>query len=211
MENIEQLLYGKYKKAGSKERYALENLFDYMNASQDAYTYVFNPTSESAKICYEGLLTIKYKLTGNIAGYCIVEAKVRTEDYKELIFEQKKFNNLKKEKRNKDKYFKTNWSEHTVGILYINFLPSKTIIFDVLTLSENNLLPKLTKKTMNKITVASTEDKEDKMVYLLDVEELGVKSKYVFDNSVYAKDLLRQSIDNLIQVNEIEKTTYSIF
>ena len=210
MKTVEQLLFGKYKASGKKERYALQNLFDYMNSVQEEYKYIFKPTPDDEKIGYEGIVTIKYKLSGNIAGYYIVEAKVRTENYDTLIFEKRKQNTLNKIKREYDKYFKTNYSEHTIGILYINFLPEYTYMFDILTLQKNKLLPKLINKSMNKITVASTEDKEDKLVYLLD-KELAIKYKYTFNEKTYANDLLTESNSNLNEVNKILKTTYSIF
>ena len=113
--------------------------------------------------------------------------------------------------KKKTKIDKRNIPQHHLGILYINFCLDGTYIFDLLTLEQNNLLPKAIKKTMNAITVASSDIKEDKLVYLLDREELGVKKKYVFSENVYADDLIVEVTENLVTINEIKNTTYSIF
>lgn len=206
--SIEQTLFSKLQYASKKERYALTNLFDYMNSTQDDYTYQFIPSSDNEAVCYDGTLLIKYKMTENFVGHFLIETKIRTENYEQLILEKKKFNNLKREKTKIDK---RNIPQHHLGILYINFLPKKTIIFDLLVLEQNNLLPKTIRKSMNAITVNSSDIKEEKLVYLLDVNELGVKSKYVYTDDNYADDLLEESKENIKIVNEIKQTTYSIF
>lgn len=205
---LEQTLYGKLKKASQKERYALANLFDYMNSIQENYSYHFIPSTDNEAICYDGTLIIKYKMTDNFVGHYLIEAKIRTNNFDELILERKKFNNLKKEKTKIDK---RNIPDHHLGIMYVNFLLDKTILFDLSTLEKNNLMPKMVRKSMNAVTVASNENKEDKLVYLLNVEELGIKSKYIFKEEQYANDLLKESKENIVVVNEILKTTYSIF
>lgn len=208
MKTTESILFGKYKKTGEKERYALNHLFDYMNASQEDYTYIFTASSDSEKICYDGTLLIKYKMTGNFVGHYLIEAKIRTNNYQELILEKKKFNNLKKEKTQQDK---RNIPQHHLGIMYVNFCLDGTYLFDLLTLEQNKLLPKTIKKSMNAITIASTDDKEEKLVYLLDRDELAIKKKYIFDENNYANDLIVDVSDKLTIINEIKSTTYSIF
>lgn len=206
---IDKNLNNEFKKSGDKERYALVNLFNYLTTKQEDYSYNFAPSDSGVNIGFDGILTIKYKNSGTIAGYYIIEAKVRTQHYDQLIFEKAKMNTLKKYKRQYDKYFKTNFSDKTIGILYVNFTPQASYIFDICTIEENNLLPKLTKKEMNKVTVASREDKINKQIYLLNLD-LGIKYKYIFNEEEYTNSLFEEAQSKLNIVNEIKKTTYVV-
>ncbi len=208
--SIDKQLSVGYKETGDRERYCLENLFKYMNLKQDTYEYHFVSTPSGIAICYDGELTIRYKATGTIISYHLIEAKCRMKDFDELILEKTKFNALKKEKNKKDKYLKSQWSDKIVGMIYIQFTPSGSYLFDLLSLYENNLLPTLTKMNMNKVTIASTTDKVEKQIYLLN-KELGSKYGWIYNEQEYNVSLLESVKQNIDTVIKQIKTTYSIF
>ena len=204
------LLNKKFIAAGRKERYALTNFFHYMTNRSRDYEYSFAPTPEDEIIGYDGILTIKYKMTGNICGYYLVETKIRERDFDTLQFDKQKLNTLKRNKKSKDKYFKTNYSDHTIGIMYVNHTPSGTYLFDILTILDNKLLPKVTKNLCNKTTVNSREEKVEKDVYMMP-KELATKYRYVYCEKEYQLSLLENAQKDFTEATESIKKIISLF
>lgn len=203
-------LLSEFKRTGNRERYCLEELCKYLNSTSKDYSYEISCTLSGVPIAYDAIMIIRYKMSGNIAAYYLLEAKVREGKYDTLILEKKKLNNLKKEKTRLDKYMRIQGSEHKVSIMYIQFFEEATYMFDILSIIDNNLLPKITKKVMNKVTVASTEDKVEKQIYLLPLY-IAVKKQWKFNQNEYATHLLQSTQQNLKELEKITKQTYSIF
>ena len=204
-----QLLGKKLSDAGKIERFNLNHFFMEQNSRQDKYQFTFMASSEYEEIGYDGILIIKDKLTTKIKGFYLVEAKVRNKDFNELYFEKAKYETLKRYKRQLDTYLKANYSDHTIAMMYINFTPTATFLFDISTIAENKLLPKLDKIEMNYCTVNSTSHKIEKDVFNLDTN-LAIKYKYKFDPNVYMT-YLNEKQKELKLHKEVIKKTYSIF
>ena len=205
--HIDNHLQKSYDETGEKERYCLTNLFKYMTDKQDNYIYHFTPTESGKSISYDGLLTLRNKLTDKIIKHFIIEAKVRNthQNYDTLALEQNKYNKLKK----KTEEFKIE-SYYEIGTLYINFLADGTYIFDLQDIVRDKLLPKLTKIMMNKYTIDPSQGKVQKNNYLLD-KKLATKQKWIYSDKVYTEYLLQEIQDKTKTVQNIIKKTYSIF
>jgi hypothetical protein len=193
--------------AGRCERYAIRKLMQLINCN-DKYIFEFFATPDDKKIGYEGLIYVKDKLTNNLLDLYIIEAKVRntnvTQD--ELFYEVKKHNTLKKVKQEKLK----EGTRFNPKIIYVQFCFDGTHMFFIDDIIESGQMPKITKRKMNAVTVASKDIKENKSVYNLN-KSLAVFKKYVFDENEYVEYLKQETKQTIKEINEIKKTTYSIF
>lgn len=98
-----------------------------------------------------------------------LELKTRDQDYDEYILETKKLNSLIKKR--KSLYL----NEDEVIFLYVNFTPTKTIIWNI-----TNINPEGETLKANKATSNNRKDKIDKQVIYLKPEQ-GKQLKYVLN------------------------------
>jgi len=204
------LINDRYKAFGDRERYCAEQLFTYINSKSKDYNYVFSPTTTGNAISYDGVLRVEYKHSGTIAAYYIVEIKVRETHYDTLILDDPKLKSLKKEKRAKDKYFKSQWSDRTMGILYINFTDQGTYIFDLIEIEDNKEMPKGEKHTADKVYVDPSQGKVTRVKYKLPLT-LATKTNWIFDEQEYMQYLKEDIKYKTSIVKEIKTRTASIF
>lgn len=110
-----------------QERKAMDGLFAEILKETDKSRYEWQHTSPNEKTHYDSLVIQYNKATNSIIKRMFFEAKIRGVDYDTLLIEKYKLTQLKnlvKEKNDK--------------IYYANFLPSKTVVFDLLKI-ENKL------------------------------------------------------------------------
>ena len=114
--------------------------------------------------------------SGSIKKRVKIELKIRDKDFDEFLLEKKKLKSIRKDCRvylNDDEY----------SILYINFTPTQTILWDVSDINEDDS----SKLMANKATSVNRIDKENKDVIMLSPDD-GIKLKYVLNE--------RELIDN---------------
>jgi len=193
--------------AGKRERYAIRKLIQLLNCN-DKYSYDFIPTATDKKIGYEGLIYVRNKITDTLLDLYIIEAKVRepnvTQD--KLYYEVKKHNTLKKIRVEKLKEGTSFYPK----LLYVQFCFDGTHMFFIDDIIEDGNMPKISKIKMNAVTVASRTNKENKSVYNLE-KQLAVYKKYIYNENDYADYLKKEVKQAVTEINEIKKTTYSIF
>lgn len=119
----------------------------------------------------------------------IVEIKQRTEDYPEFILESKKYNALLKYRQD---LFLT---KDEMKILYINFTPSKTIIWDI-----DNVKIEIKTLKANKTTVDSRTNKINKGVIYLTTES-GKVLPYILNRDNILK---KQKINKIVETKTKE-------
>lgn len=113
---------------------------------------------------------------GSIKKRVKIELKIRDKDFDEFILEKKKLKSIRKECGG---YL----NDGEYSILYINFTPTQTILWDITDINEDN-----TSKLMaNKATSVNRIDKENKDVIMLSPDD-GIKLKFILNE--------RELIDN---------------
>jgi len=199
---ISQLEQMRMIESGKKERYCINQLGSHLSMSYK-YNYEFHHTSSTLPICYDALLYVRCKLTGNILNMYLVEVKVRDVDikYDELIFEKAKLKNLQKER---DQFYKKQMSQFKPNILYIQFCSEGTYMYFIDDIIEEGLLPKVTTMEMNKVTVATKQEKVKKLVYLLP-KNIAFKSKYKFTIKEYENSLIMNIASDIQEIKKINK------
>jgi hypothetical protein len=109
-----------------QERKALDGLFNEILKETDKVSYDWTHTPPSAKVHYDSLVKQHDKLTNKILTRMFFEAKIRGVDYDTLLIEKYKLTELKKFVKDKND-----------KIYYANFLPSNTVVFDLLKIEKN--------------------------------------------------------------------------
>lgn len=206
---IDELLADeRFKSYEERERYCGNKLFEYLNLTSTNRKYTFHQTVIYLLRSYSGLVTVTNKHTDTIIGYFFVEFKVRETDYDDFVLDVPKYNRLQSAKRAKDKWFKTQWSEHQVGILYICFSSTGTYIFDLCQIIDNGDFPK--KKVYNAgMTTAIASEKVEKFGYFLD-KSLGKHIDWTYTLEDYLDSLKTQKMRVEKNIEKIT-TTGSIF
>ena len=140
--------------------------------------------------CYDCLFFILDEKTLNIKKRVLIEIKQRSEDYDEMILESKKYNSLLKYREN------LGFNKDEMVLWYLNFTPTKTIIWDL-----DKIDAKIDVLKANKATVDSTTNKVNKSVIYLTPES----------GKVLPYRLNRKSIMRNIQIEKVleenKKTT----
>lgn len=165
--------------ASRKERLAFETLLENYNLFKNNYRV--NGTPVDSNDIYDYWIH-KFNENFSITQRIIVEIKIRNlsgsqlEDAREngWILETKKFNSLKKASE----------IDPEMKILYVCFTPDGTLFFDLKDLEEKKLL-KVTKKVMNKATMNSIYEKENKSCYLLKSEWAVKTYPFIWDDRIY--------------------------
>ena len=174
----------RFYEAACRERFAYKQwseMYDMFSIEKGYGVHLTPPTGMEK---YDSIIQ-KYDSNMTCLKRYITEFKVRQVSGHNLklgqtegwILEKSKFNSLKNickldEDRNE--------------MLYINFLPHKTIVWNLTTLEKKGLL-KWISKDMNKATMKSRDDKKSKKVCLLK-EEWGLPYKYIFDEFLFQRD-----------------------
>lgn len=181
-----------FVEASKRERFALKHILPMIKSKMSpTYEWTEYITDIYSKDIYDCLL--QAYINGSIERRYIIEVKVREKHWQELILETKKFRDLKK------KIF-----DDKAQILYINITPVATYIFNLTKLEKQN---KLVRNTLmaNKATMASREDKVNKGVYFLNVDD-ALKLEWTFDENEYKK-----SIPSVMKSNWENKSKKCLF
>lgn len=134
-----------FQKAAIMERQYLDRLYAEM------YDTKFIPTPDNSKIHFDGTLCKSGK-------QYIVEAKVRKATYEAYYLEEDKYKNLLQVS-----------AEFGMDILYINFTPSGTYVWNLSDMKKKNQIMPFQMRWMNEKTAEHTEVKVRKSVTLLPV------------------------------------------
>ena len=166
--------------ASKRERWAFQQLLKTTKLFNDPQ-YVIWISPEDGFDVYDVL--IQKIVDGSVKQRFYIELKNRmlSPDILEMckndgyILEKKKYDSLVKAKLDPE-----------TRLIYINFTPEKTIIWD---LDKTDM--DWTKKKMNKATMASRNNKVSKSVTLLK-EEKGKHYEYIFNEDDYQRDIKKQ-------------------
>lgn len=125
---------------------------------------------------------------GIITKRVLIELKIRKTIFPDYILESKKLNSLL------DIREELYLNEEELGLLYINFCPNETIIWNIDSVKET----KKSKIHANKATSLSRTDKKDKSVLMLKPEE-GIQLKYIInEEEILNKVTINKIIDKKI-------------
>ena len=146
----------KFIEASKRERWCLRTILPLIKEMNPKFTWTEYITDIFGYDSYDCLLQA-WK-DGSVKIRYIIEVKVRTNHYDELILEKKKLNDLKKKILDPT----------TTEIIYINITPKGTFLFNISRLEKEGKLI-TSKMIMNKSTMQSTSNKIEKGIILLDV------------------------------------------
>lgn len=172
--------------ASKRERFALRKLLERMNRN-DEFIYQAHMTSEYDHDRYD--MCLQKTSNGNILKSFYVEAKIRSGVYDDYVMETKKYRAI-------DRIIKYDICDTNDEILYINFLPEKTLIWNVSRLIREGKI--FTSKLLaNKVTMKSKTDKVNKTMMFLNPEDATVIN-YAYSEEDYLNTL------RLIELSKIE-------
>lgn len=182
--------------AGEKERYCITELFTSLNATSTKYTFELFNSRANIPVCYDGLVAVRCKKTENILRWFLIEAKVRKQSWPDYFLEKTKYKKLVKAK-NKFKHMM--FLHKQMDILYVNFTPENTLIFDLEKMEENGELGEAKKEKMNTVTVANNKKKSYKQAYRLLPEYASIKD-WSYEPKEHHKELVnkKEEIDEEI-------------
>lgn len=118
-----------------------------------------------------------------------IEIKVREKDWDEPFLEYNKWNDITNIAKNE---LCLNNDEYE--ILYINFLPSETIVWKIKDMNQNDLVV----RKMNKATCNSRSDKKDKKVWLMNKSK-GKQLNYILNQQQILSNKYNEYISNKIK------------
>lgn len=137
-----------------------------------------------------------YKIeNGSITKRVFIEIKVRNVIYDEYFMETKKYNSIKK-LCEKELYL----NEDEYKILYVNFTPTGTYIWDTSILKDI----KVSKVEMNKATMDSRSDKVNKSKYDLPISK-AKRYNYIWDEGQLKKhydQYFNKRVEKVIKKNK---------
>ena len=195
----------RYYEANCRERYAFQMWCDMYDLFKDKNRYGVYITPDIGHSKYDCMVQ-KYDENMTCLNRYIIELKVRMVNNSKLIeckrdgwiFERSKYNSLK------NLY---NIDKERNEILYVNFTPDKTLVWNITTLEKKRLL-KWESKNMNSHTMTSRDNKVDKRVCLLK-EEWALPYLYVFDEFLFKRYMRENDIKK--RRNEDTKTIGKTF
>ena len=162
-----------FQKNEEVARYALKE----MNEKYKLFTGDIQFTSDVYS-AYDAFYFIIDDVTHNIKKRVYIELKIRNRVFDSYLLETKKMNSLLKIR--KDMYF----TEDEATILYINFCPNETIIYNI---DKVKNLP-TEKLIANKCTVNSKTDKIEKTVIMLKPTD-GKQIEYIINENEIIKKM----------------------
>jgi hypothetical protein len=137
--------------------------------------------------------------THSITKRVLIEIKIRDRHFPEYILETKKLNSLKKIRKD------LGFNEDEMSILYINFCPNETIIWNIDKINND-----VKTNEYNKATAVSRKDKVSKDVIMLQPTE-GKQLDYILDESkILNKTKINNIVDNKVKElkNDLFKTLF---
>lgn len=150
---------------------------------------------------YDAMFFIIDNETQSIVKRVWIELKIRKTTFDTYLLETKKMNSLLKLR--KDMFF----TENEVSLLYINFTPNETIIYNLDKVKE---LP-TEKRVMNKCTVVSRTNKVEKSVIMLRPEDGKVLNYILNENEIDNRNKINIIIDKKVKdiKNDLFKALFS--
>ena len=127
--------------------------------------------------------------THSITKRVLIEIKIRDREFPEYILETKKLNSLKKIRKD------LGFDEKEMSILYINFCPNETIIWDIDKINND-----IKTNEYNKATAVSRTNKINKDVIMLKPSE-GKQINYILNEN---KILTKTKINNIVDTKSKE-------
>ena len=177
----------KFQEASYRERLAWRNWRKLYNIfPEDSWTVFITP--------YDGSDVYDVLVQNNSYKRIIIEIKIRNEFATQcgledgFIYETKKHKSLSMVK---------DLDPDNNSIMYINFTSKGTYLWNISKLDLNPV-----KKEMNKATMNSTDDKQNKSVYLLKAEDAKFYP-YIFDDVQYWND--EKNIDKEVKLSRLVK------
>jgi hypothetical protein len=149
---------------------------------------------------YDAMFFIIDTNTQSIVKRVWIELKIRDKVFDSYLLENKKMNSLLKLR--KDMFF----TDDEVTLLYINFTPEETIIYN---LDKVKNLPS-EKKVMNKATSVSRKNKVEKSVIMLSKENGKVLNYILDEQKILNKTKINNIVDNKVKElkNDLFKTLF---
>lgn len=124
--------------------------------------------------------------THSIKKRVLIEIKIRDRSFPEYILETKKLNSLKKIRTD------LGFNENEMSILYINFCPNETIIWNIDKINNNIIVSEY-----NKATSTSRTNKINKSVIMLLPSE-GKQLDYILDEKkIFMNNVIDKKISSL--------------
>ena len=192
----------RFIEASKRERFAFQQFISTYNLFQEDNNYSVYLTPDDGYDVYDAMVQ-HYSSDYYTDRRYIIETKVRNvsmevlKDCKEngWILESKKYNSLMKVAA---------LDEDKNDVLYISFNNDQTIVWNLTKLTKKGLLVK-SKKTMNKATMTSRENKINKSIFLLK-EEWGKVYKYRFDEISYKSHINKEKELKEFRKKDIKRT-----
>lgn len=149
---------------------------------------------------YDAMFFIIDTNTQSIIKRVWIELKIRKTAYDTYLLETKKMNSLLKLR--KDMFF----TEDEVTLLYINFTPNETIIYN---LDKVKNLP-IEKKVMNKCTAISRTNKIEKNVIMLKPEDGKILNYILNEEKINNRNKINNIVDNKVKElkNDLFRTLF---
>lgn len=176
--------------AGEQERYSIAKFFNQLNEESNKHQFKVFMSDSNRSVGYDAMVLVKDKLTGESIKWILLEAKVRSTEFDNWFLELKKLNTLKRERRFK---IEKEYVTLPIQIMYINFTPNKTVLWNLSRLERDNKLGELVRREMNAVTVQSTTNKTKKQVYLLE-EDMGI----IFDFKYNAENHIEELKEEIV-------------
>lgn len=189
----------------ARERFAITELYKhqlkplFINYNAElhlSHTFRSNMKNE----VYDAVIYLRDKITTNILYKFIIEVKYRDTEYETLILEKKRYNELFKTLKQAEQ---CKAPSEDITVLYINFTPSGTYIFNLCSNSNQKFLnDKLNLKTEKLVQYTFETDKKEinKKLYYLP-KHLAKHFKFVIDSDYH----LIYNIQNQPKVIEKQK------
>lgn len=137
---------------------------------------------------YDAFYHIIDSNTHSITKRVLIEIKIRDRQFPEYILETKKLNSLKKIRKD------LGFNEKEMSILYINFCPNETIIWNIDKINND-----IKTNEYNKATAFSRKDKISKDVIELKPSE-GKQINYILnENKILNKTKINNIVDNKVK------------
>lgn len=176
--------------AGEQERYSIAKFFNQLNEDSIKHSFKVIMSDSNRSIGYDAMVLVKDKLTGESIKWIMLEAKVRSTEFDNWFLELKKLNTLKRDRKYK---IEKEYINLPIQIMYINFTPNKTLLWNLSKLEKDKSLGELVRREMNEVTVQSTTKKTKKQVYLLE-EDMGI----VFDFKYNAENHIEELKEEIV-------------
>ena len=155
------------------------------------YSDIFSGTIEyTPDFCPYDAFYFIYDNEYKIKKRIFIEIKIRNKDYDDLFLEWNKWRDI-----NNIATKQLHLKEDEFEILYINFLPTGTIIWKIKDMKSKDLVV----RKMNKATSIDRKNKIDKKVWLLD-KSVGKRLNYILNED----RILKQTYDSYL-INKVKE------